>query len=159
MGRDSASSAQSKRIVDRETAFLWSSWGGLGYTSGDGGAGGERGASYCVDDGGGGIDDVETQGNVGVVACDTVGAVGSSRWQTGVTGMSWGSTDGPGSVCRRLSGARLRSESGRSGGAGVVEYDVVDSLGGSTISAGACGTSLGVSGGRQECMGDGTGCC
>jgi hypothetical protein len=158
MGRDSASSAQSKRTVDSETTFLWSSWGELGYTGGDGDAGGERGASQGVDDGGGGIDDVGTQGDVGVVVCDAVGAVGGSRCRTGVTGTSWGSTDGPGSVCRRLSGARLRSESGRNGGAGVVEYDVVDSPGGSTISTGACGTSLGVSGGRQECMGDGTGC-
>ena len=76
MGRDSASSAQSKRTVDSKTAFLWSSWGELGYTGGDGDAGSERGASQCVDSGGGGIGDVETRGDVGVVVRDAVGAVG-----------------------------------------------------------------------------------
>ena len=77
MGRDSASSAQLKRTEDSETALLQSSWGDLGYMGGDGDVGGERGASQCVGDGGGGIGDVETQGDVVVVIWDVVGVGGS----------------------------------------------------------------------------------
>ena len=150
VGNDAVSSAQSRCTVDSEMALLRSSWGELGYTGGDGDAGGKQGTSQCIDDGGGGIGDVETQGDVGVVVCDTVDAVGGSEYRTWVTGASWGCTDGPGSVCRRLSGARLCSESGRSGGAGVIEYDGVGSPGGSTISTGACGTSLGTGGGPEN---------
>jgi hypothetical protein len=49
MGRDSASSAQSKRGGGGKTARLRSSWGVLGHTSGGGGLDGERGVSTVVD--------------------------------------------------------------------------------------------------------------
>lgn len=87
------------------------------------------------------------QGGIGIVICDVVEAVGGSGCRTGVTGTSWGSTDGPGSVCRRFSGARFCSESGKSGAAGVIEYDMVVSPGGSVISTGVCGTRWGMLGG------------
>ena len=49
MGRDSASSAQSKHTGGGETARLGSSWGKLGCTGVDGGIDGERGMSTGVD--------------------------------------------------------------------------------------------------------------
>ena len=49
MGRDSASSAQSKRAGGGETARLGSSWGKLGCTGVDGGVDGEWGMLTIVD--------------------------------------------------------------------------------------------------------------
>jgi hypothetical protein len=57
MGRDSASSAQSKRVGRGETARLGQSWGELGQKGGEQDAGGERGvltdADVDVSDAGG----------------------------------------------------------------------------------------------------------
>jgi hypothetical protein len=73
-----------------ETARLRVSWGRVGSTDNAEGTASERGVSLRVAGGGGAVDDVGTQGEVGVVICDAVGAVGGSRCRTGVKGASWG---------------------------------------------------------------------
>ena len=73
-----------------ETARLRVSWGRVGSMDNAKGTVSERGVSLHVASGGGAVDDVETQGEVGIVICDAVEAVGGSRCRTRVKGVSWG---------------------------------------------------------------------
>jgi hypothetical protein len=62
-----------------KTAPLRVSWGRVGSTDNAKGTISERGVSLHVAGGGGAVDDMETQGEVGIIVCDAVGAVGGSR--------------------------------------------------------------------------------
>jgi hypothetical protein len=120
MGRDSASSAQSKHVSRGDTARLRSSWGELGRMGNEQGVGGERGASVGADsvvgDAGGvyQTDDTETARLRGVWG--ELGGWNAFR----------GCSEGSSSVSRRFWVVVCGSEWDRVGNSAVIDKRVDD---------------------------------
>jgi hypothetical protein len=125
MGRDSTSSAQSKRTGDGETARLGSSWGELWRVGGGQDAGGERrvfvGANSVVGDAGGvyhasGGETARLRGILG------------ERGERGSQYASGACSGVPGGVLVRSWAVVCAPERGRAGGVAVVDEHVVDDV-------------------------------
>jgi hypothetical protein len=120
MGKDSASSAQSKRAGSGETARFGSSWGEPGQMGGEQGVGGGRGV-FTGEDG--------VLGDAGGVYHTGGGETARLQGVWGELG-GWnafgGRSGGSGVVLRRFRAVASGLEWGRAGVSAVVDDDVAD---------------------------------